>query len=94
MKNDIIEVEAEWVCEGEGKPFFSTTIEEETDLLVMSVTLFKDSNIGSINCDIESYKGARIPLKTNVEKLNSDGEYIWQVPNPKLLHHYEINWNN
>jgi hypothetical protein len=92
-KGDVIEVEATWKAKGPAKPFFSTTIEEPTDLLVMSVMLFMESNIKEVNCEIESYKGARVPNEIKKEKLNSDGEFIWQIKNPKLLHHYEINWN-
>jgi len=91
-KNCIIEVEASWEARGPAKPFFSTTIEEPTDLLVMTVMLYPGCGIKYINCDIESYKGARIPLISKKEKLNTDGEYTWQVKNPKILHHYEINW--
>jgi hypothetical protein len=92
-KGDIIEVEATWRAKGPAKPFFSTTIEEPTDLLVMSIMLYPESNIKDVNCEIESYKGAKIPNEIKKEKLNSDGEFVWQVKNPKLLHHYEINWN-
>ena len=91
-KGDEIEVEARWTAKGPAKPFFSTTIEEPTDLLVMTVMLYPGSGVTKINCDIESYKGARVPLVSQEETLNSDGEYTWSIPNPKLLYHYEINW--
>lgn len=91
-KGDIIEVEATWKAKGPAKPFFSTTIEEPTDLLIMSIMLFPESNIKEVNCEIDSHKGAKIPNEVKKEKLNSDGEFVWQIKNPKLLHHYEINW--
>jgi hypothetical protein len=91
-KNDIIEVEAMWTAKGPAKPFFSTTIEEPTDLLVMTVILYPGSGITKINCDIESYKGARVPIVSKKETLNSDGEFTWIERDPKLLYHYEINW--
>jgi len=91
-KNDIIEVEAMWKAVGPAKPFFSTTIEEPTDLLVLKVLLYPESGVSQINCEIESYKGARIPNNNKQEKLNSEGEFTWQIKKPKILHHYEINW--
>lgn len=91
-KGDEIEVEATWKAKGPAKPFFSTTIEEPTDILVMCVQLYPESGIKEVNCEIESYKGAKWPNEKKKEKLDSDGEYRWTVKNPKLLHHYEINW--
>lgn len=91
-KGDEIEVEAMWTAKGPAKPFFSTTIEEPTDLLVMTLMLYPGCGVTKINCDTESYKGARVPIVSKKETLNSDGEFIWQVKNPKLLYHYEINW--
>ena len=91
-KGSEIEVEAMWTAKGPAKPFFSTTIEEPTDLLVMSLMLFPGCGVTQINCVTESYKGARIPIVSNTETLNSDGEFSWQIKNPKLLHHYNINW--
>jgi len=91
-KGDIIEVEATWKAKGPAKPFFSTTIEEPTEILVMSVMLYPESEIKEVYCEMESYKGAKCPSENHRVKLNSDGEYVWQVNNPKLLHHYEINW--
>ncbi|NNV53872.1 hypothetical protein [Limnovirga soli] len=91
-KGGIIEVEARWVAKGPALPFFSTTIEEPTDLLIMTVMLFPESGITKINCDTESYKGAKIPILSDEKTLNSDGEYTWPIRDPKLLYHYEINW--
>jgi len=91
-KNDVIEVEAIWDAKGPAKPFFSTTIEEPTDLLEMVVQLYPESGIKEVICEVESYKGAKLPYDIKKVKLNSDGEYRWQVRNPRLLHHYEINW--
>jgi hypothetical protein len=91
-KGEIIELEATWKAKGPAKPFFSTTIEEPTDILVMSIMLFPESGIREINCEMESYKGAKFPNEKQKQKLNSDGEFVWQVKNPKILHHYEINW--
>lgn len=91
-KNDIIEVEAKWKAVGPAKPFFSTTIEEPTDLLIMKLELYPESGVTQINCEVESYKGARIPIITKKERLNSEGEFTWQIKKPKILHHYEIYW--
>lgn len=91
-RGEIIDIEATWESKGPAKPFFSTTIEEPTNTLVMSVMLFPKSGIKEINCEVESYKGAKFPNEKKKERLNSDGEYTWEIKNPKLLHHYEINW--
>jgi hypothetical protein len=85
-------VEAIWMAKGPAKPFFSTIIEEPTNLIVMYVMLYPDSGVRQINCITESYKGARVPIVSSNEIPNSDGEFNWQVKNPKLLHHYNINW--
>lgn len=92
QRGEIIEVEASWKLVGPAKPFFSTTIEEPTDLLIMSVMLYSESGVSRVICDTEGYKGAKVPYESLVQKLNSDGEYTWQINNPRLLHHYEINW--
>ena len=91
-KNDIIELEAVWNAKGPAKTFFSTTIEEPTSLLIMTVMLFPGCGVTKINCDTESYKGARVPIVSSKQTLNSDGEFTWTINNPKLLYHYEINW--
>lgn len=91
-KGEVIDLEAMWTAKGPAKPFFSTTVEEPTDLLIMQVMLYPGCGVKLINCDIESYKGARVPIKSRTETLNSDGEFIWPIKDPKLLYHYQINW--
>lgn len=91
-KGEEIEVEVKWKAIGPAKPFFSTTIEEPTDLLIMSIMLYPDCGITTVNCDTESYKGSKLPLVSEKRDLNSEGEYLWQIENPRLLYHYEINW--
>lgn len=92
-KGDVIELEAKWDAIGPAKPFFSTTIEEPTDELIMRVELFPKSGIRKVNCEEYSNIGAKCPpIHRKTEKLNSEGEYVWSVDKPKILHHYEINW--
>ena len=91
-KGETIDVEAKWEAKGPAKPFFSTTIEEPTDLLVMKVMLFPESGIKKVNCEVETHKGAKCPDEREKRDLDSNGEYVWEVPKPKILHHYEINW--
>ena len=91
-KGEVIDVEATWNAKGNAKCFFSTTIEEPTDLLIMNVMLYPESGVKEIKCEIQGYKAAKVPIEYKKASLNSDGEYIWSIPNPKLLHHYEINW--
>lgn len=91
-KDDIIEVEAKWIAKGPAKPFFSTTIEEPTDLLILSVVLYPGCGITQVNCHTEGYKGAKTAIDSQKAYLNSDGEFSWPIKNPKLLYHYEINW--
>ena len=93
-KGDTIEVEAIWKAKGPADPFFSTTIEKPTDILVMRVELFPESGIKTVNCEEDSNIGTMCPpINNHIEKLNSDGEYVWTVNKPDILHHYEINWN-
>lgn len=89
-KGDTIELEAIWKAKGPANPFFSTTITEPTDLLVMTVMLYPDSNIRCIYCDIAHTFGGT-PTATK-QMLNEKGKYIWEIKNPQLLHSYEINW--
>lgn len=93
-KGEEISVEAEWEATGPAEPFFSTTIEEPTDFLVMRVVLFPQSGVKKVNCEVCPNIGAKLPKDRFVANLDSDGEYIWEVSKPKILHHYEINWKN
>lgn len=90
-KGETIRLEATWTAKGPAKPFFSTTIEKPTDTLVMSVMLFPESGVTEVNCEECSNIGAMLPIDNTIQKLNSDGEYVWELK-PKILHHYEINW--
>jgi len=67
IKSDTLNLEASWLAMGPATPFFSTTIEEPTDLPVLAVVLYPESGVKKINCEIESYKGARVPNISNVE---------------------------
>lgn len=93
-KGNTIDLEAIWDAKGPAKPFFSTDIEEPTDELVMEVELFPESGIKKVYCRVDNNIGTiGPPIETKKEKLNSEGKYRWIVSNPKILHHYEINWD-
>lgn len=91
-KRQIIRVEAQWLASGPAEHFFSTTIEEPTDYLVMKVALYPGSKVKKVNCEVCPNIGAKLPKDIFSADLDSDGEFSWEVPKPKFLHHYEINW--
>jgi hypothetical protein len=90
-KGEEIEVTAVWNAKGPAKPFFASTIEEPTELLIMDVRLYKASGIKEINCVTSSYKGNRNPEERECKALDQ-GEFRWEIKSPKLLSCYEINW--
>ena len=91
-KGQEIKLEAIWNAKGPAKPFFSTTIEKQTDTLIMKVKLFPQSGIKTINREVYNNIGAVLPNESNIIDLDSDGENTWVVSSPQILHHYEINW--
>lgn len=71
--------------------FFSTPIEEKTDLLIMNISFPTDWSIESVNCCKSGIQAAKNAFHT-VEKMQN-GKYTWSIEKPNLLHHYEIKWD-
>lgn len=92
-KGETIELEARWDAKGPAEPFFSTDIQEPTDELIMKVELYPESGIRQVCCRVDRNIGAiGHPIETKIIDLNSEGKAEWIKENPKILHHYEINW--
>lgn len=92
-KGETIELEARWDAKGPAAPFFSTDIQEPTDELIMKVEIFPESGIKQVCCRVDRNIGAiDHPIETEIKNLDSEGKAEWTKTNPKILHHYEINW--
>jgi len=89
-KNDIIEIEVEWVLVGPHKWFMSTPIEEPTERLVLNIIFPLEWNIKKVHKIISTLQASKISDQTEVELKH--GNYSWAVKKPKLLHHYELKW--
>lgn len=73
-------------------PFMSATIEEPTDLLVMSVSFPDSLGLREATCETSSSIGARSPFISKTVPINRNGQVNWSIRKPKLLYHYEIRW--
>lgn len=91
-KGEIIDIVVEWQCENNNAvPFFSTTIEQPTDKLIMNLNLDESLNVKEASFEEAYTKGAPIPTIYEVKELKS-GLATWTLDNPKLLYHYEVRW--
>ena len=96
-KKEEIEIDVEWNLDdpsGKAVPFFSVTIEEPTDLLIMELCLPLDIKITRVVCEHASHIGARHAYKSEDKTLDRDGKVVWTVERPQLLHYYEMRWGN
>lgn len=94
-KGDTVETELLWdLSDTDMKmvPFISATIEEPTDLLIMTVTSLDNMNIDEIICEVSSSIGESKPFDVEKRKLDRSGKATWRIRNPKLLFHYEMSW--
>lgn len=94
-KGEEIETEVIWELEdvaGKAVPFFSATIEEPTDALILNLCLSPGLGVKEAVCEISSGIGAKKPFSSEILKLNRDGWVTWKIRKPKLLHHYEMKW--
>lgn len=89
-RNDIIEIEVQWVLYGPHKCFMSTPIEEPTGKLILTIIFPIEWNIKRIFKIISTLQASKVSDQTEVEIKN--GTYTWTVSNPKLAHHYEFKW--
>lgn len=95
-KGDIIDIEIIWDLEdqvGSAVPFFSTTVDEPTDLLRLNLFLEPSLGVNSATWEISSGIGAMTPYDSDVLALNKHGEVSWEIKKPKLLHYYELRWH-
>jgi hypothetical protein len=93
-KGDTIEIAILWKIEDKGRtaiPFISATIEEPTDTLTMRVWGTDFFGIKQATCEHKATMGSRKPFWTRVEKAHN-GEMVWEIPRPRLLHYYEMHW--
>ena len=94
-KGDTVETELLWdLSDTDMKmvPFISATIEEPTDLLIMTVAFHDNMNIDEIICEVSSSIGESKPFDVEKRKLDRSGKATWRIRNPTLLFHYEMSW--
>jgi hypothetical protein len=90
-KGEIVEVEVEWELNGPHKCFFSTSIEEPTEKLIMNIIFPREWNISKAVIDVAAIQGPKIPSSQKNVTLNN-GAYKWDIHKPKLAHCYEVKW--
>ena len=96
QKNEEIEIEVIWELNNSSQkaiPFFSTTIEEPTRVLIMILKITPSMGVNKVVCYTSSTVGAKQPIESEELNTDRDGDYSWKIENPKLLHYYEINWS-
>jgi hypothetical protein len=93
-KGEIIETLVIWDLEDTEQvslPFLSSTIEEPTRHLKMTLKLPEILEVDSVVEEVSSYIGAKTPFTSEIKEL-SHGQVEWVIDNPKLLHHYQLKW--
>ena len=96
QKNEEIDLEVVWELNNSSQkaiPFFSTTIEEPTKVLIMILKIPPSSGIKKVVCYTSGTVGAKKPFESEELSRDSNGDYSWKIQNPKLLYSYEINWS-
>lgn len=94
-KGDTITVGYEWPniidCKS-SSPFFSTTTEEPTKNIIMSLNL--GSSYSGATIYLEEYRsmGSDYQIKVVQEKLDDNGYYQWNIRKPKRFRYYLIRW--
>lgn len=76
---------------GTAVPFISATINEPTRRLVLEVHLASGLDVTKVSCQHRSRSCARKAYDVS-ELALEEGRGNWIVDNPRLLHHYEMNW--
>ncbi|MEW8051230.1 MAG: hypothetical protein AB2809_12710 [Candidatus Thiodiazotropha sp.] len=92
-KKEEIDTEVIWDLEDTGKtaiPFISATIEEPTDKLRMQIMLPKEMKVHGVIKEVSHMIGAIKPILSEHDDINRDNTYLWEIDEPKLLHHYEL----
>jgi hypothetical protein len=93
-KNEVIKFKVIWTIEDpemSHSPFVSTTINEPTDDLTLSVQFGKSFGVAEVLCEQRISIQSRAAIKSENQQLK-DRQYSWNIKNPKLGHHYEIRW--
>jgi len=93
-KGTIVDVQINWELDDSNRqmtPFISALIDAPTDSLMMSVTLPPQLGVEKVVHEVSHSHGAPRGFSSNVVKLEL-GKDVWSIPNPKLLHLYEVRW--
>jgi hypothetical protein len=93
-RGEEIQTEVVWELkdlENVAVPFLSMTIEEPTSKMILKVKLPSNLHVEEIVKQIAPFMGAKTPFYSITEKIEHN-EYTWTIPNPKLLYHYEMEW--
>lgn len=94
-KGGEIETEVLWEVTDTAKrsvPFISIWVEEPTKVLTLRVAFPSDLGIYDVVRESSYSLGAKVPYSTVAAKTDDHGVHTWQVPEPKLLHSYALNW--
>lgn len=95
-KNDIIDSEVLWDIKNiaeKPSPFCSATIQEPTSILKIKVTFPIDFNVQEVLCEHMPSMSSKEVISTEVIKIDRGGVAEWVIPNPLLLHHYQMRWH-
>jgi hypothetical protein len=95
-KNEEIETEVIWILtdtERQAVPFTSSDIEEPLELLKINIKLPPSLLVEKVTCEETAGIAIKKPYLSEIRNLNRNGEYSWEIKNPKLFHHYEIRWD-
>lgn len=95
-KNDRITLEVKWDLddpESRAVPFFSQSINERTDVLVLKLRLPAEFSITRAYKTILPTIDALEPIST-IETAVDQGELDWVIRHPRLLHCYQISWTD
>lgn len=94
-KGDTCEVEITWELvddKKQAKPFISTVVNEPTDSLFMQVQMFPEGSNTDVVCEFCPTSSSRKNIQSFNKKFQGD-VITWEIPSPRLFHHYEIRWD-
>lgn len=95
-KKDEIKTTIKWDLADPDKrmvPFVSAVIEEPTDELRIVLEIPASIRGSSAVLEVAHSIGARKPIDSQVKDFDEQGRVEFPVPNPKLLHVYEVSWS-
>lgn len=78
-------------AQGHFIPFLSSHIREITKKLVVSVNIPPAYGVREVICEVIEGTHNKNDC-CRVEKLDSNGKYVWEVRHPQLLHIYSLRW--